>query len=180
MSIIRDLYEKYARCVVRITVRTTKGQLVTGAAFHLGGGYLATARHLLDKRIVERIDACGAGVADYPLGDGTSVRHVYFHPHPLSKDPVLVAAEAEVNAIIDKEVVPHPSFVLSAMPRGGFSGGPVISEYGFLLGVITEALYERRQIAETGFLAAITIEPLLAILADNQISLAGNENILYG
>ena len=59
---------------------------------------------------------------------------------PFSSGPVLLAAEGEVQAVIDKYNGPHTHFVISCMGRGGYSGGPVLSEYGFLLGVLTESL----------------------------------------
>jgi S1-C subfamily serine protease len=88
---------------------------------------------------------------------------------PLSREPTLVAAVGEVNAVVDKYNGPHPHFIISPSPRGGFSGGPVISEYGFLLGVLTESLTENNKDVEVGFAAAISIEPLLVVLAENHI-----------
>jgi hypothetical protein len=102
-----------------------------------------------------------------------------YPPIPFSKDPVLVAAEGEVNAVIDKHISPHPHFILSAVPRSGFSGGPAISEHGFLLGVLTESLGKGGEATESGFFAAISIEPLLALLHDNGIAIRDNENILF-
>ena len=78
----------------------------------------------------------------------------------------LVSVVGEVNAIIDRYDAPHPNFVLSPIPRGGFSGGPVISEHGFLLGVVTQSLVEGDQNMQQGFGVAVSVEPLLHLLAD--------------
>jgi hypothetical protein len=44
---------------------------------------------------------------------------------PLARFPVVVAVAGEINAVVDRYDVPHPYFVISSIPRGGFSGGPV-------------------------------------------------------
>ena len=90
------------------------------------------------------------------------------YPHvPLTRETVLLAVQGEINGIVDKYVTPHPYFIISSVPRGGFSGGPVLSEWGFLLGVMTESL--TTDSAESGFAAVLTIEPLLTLLAENGI-----------
>ena len=94
-----------------------------------------------------------------------------FPPIPFSNSPNLVAVKAEVNAVIDKYIGPHPHFIISSVPRGGFSGGPVISEYGFLLGVLTESLIESDKPAEIGFASAISIEPLINLIYENNIDI---------
>lgn len=88
---------------------------------------------------------------------------------PRWRETGLVAVVGEVNAVIDRYDTPHPHFVLSYLPRGGFSGGPVFSEWGFLLGVVTASLTEGDQNIEDGFGVAISVEPLLELLADNGI-----------
>jgi S1-C subfamily serine protease len=78
-----------------------------------------------------------------------------YPPIPFSNRPVLLAAEGEVNAVVDKYNGPHPHFIISCMGRGGYSGGPVLSEYGFLLGVLTESLVVNGQVEELGYSSAI-------------------------
>jgi hypothetical protein len=34
----------------------------------------------------------------------------------------------------------HVNYIISSMPRGGFSGGLVFSEWGFVLGLVTRSL----------------------------------------
>lgn len=46
-----------------------------------------------------------------------------YPPIPFSKEPKLFAASAEINSIIKKYVGKHIHYIISAMPRGGFSGG---------------------------------------------------------
>lgn len=92
-----------------------------------------------------------------------------YPPIPRARHAVLVAVEVEVNAVIDRYDGPHAHFIISAVPRGGFSGGPVFSEWGFLLGVMTASLYSNGFPSELGFAAAIGIEPLLQLIHDHQI-----------
>jgi hypothetical protein len=99
-------------------------------------------------------------------------------PIRFSREIVLVAVQGEVNAVIEKYNGPHPHFIISSMPRGGFSGGPVISEYGFLLGVFIESLFEAGKSTEMGFAAVLSIEPLLVLLHENGIRIKGNSNVL--
>jgi hypothetical protein len=49
---------------------------------------------------------------------------------PWAIESVLVTTEAEINALVQSILVPHPYYVLSATARGGFSGAPVINEEG--------------------------------------------------
>jgi hypothetical protein len=59
--------------------------------------------------------------------------------------------------------------VISTLGRGGFSGGPVISEFGFLLGVATALLMDDDENAPAGLPVALSIEPLLNLLDENGI-----------
>jgi hypothetical protein len=88
--------------------------------------------------------------------------------------PTLVAIRAQVNAIIDRYPIdgqnPPPNYVLSGIPRGGFSGAPMIVEAGdnsFVLGVVTEALVFNHSMPETGFMVAVTVESVLQLLHEN-------------
>lgn len=92
-----------------------------------------------------------------------------YPPVPFSSGPVLLASEGEVNAVVDKYNGPHPHFVISNMGRGGYSSGPVLSEFGFLLGVLTESLVVNNQSEELGYSSAISVEPLLVLLQENGV-----------
>src|SRR5205085_10488897 len=205
---MKELYEKYKCCVVQITVRTQVGDLVTGAGFHIGDGYIVTARHVVEDHIIEsvvggtyssrnvtiknifypssskidlavlqtdfsldyylekttiiengkpkeKVDGIPlGGHLDDCIGDELVLSRVvaFGYPRiPLSKEYVLVAVQGEINAVIDKYSSPHPHFVISSIAREGFFGGPVISEYDFLLGVLTESLTDGDQALENGF-----------------------------
>jgi hypothetical protein len=72
----------------------------------------------------------------------------------------------------------HPHFIISPIPRGGFSGGPVVTSYGHLLGVMTESLVVDDLPAELGYGAAISVEPLWDLLMDNHIYPASNGDFI--
>jgi len=104
-----------------------------------------------------------------------------YPPIPLGF-PTLVAVRAQVNAVVDQYPLagshPPPCYILSGIPRGGFSGAPMLVERGeesFVLGVITASFVKDHAAPESGFMAAVTIESLLALLHDNGIYPAGNE-----
>lgn len=98
---------------------------------------------------------------------------------PLADSPELFATEAEINALVQNVRVPHPYYVVSSTARGGFSGAPVISDTGTVIGIIVEALYGNFKPEETGFNAAITIEPLIRILVDRGIRPSSIDNDIW-
>jgi len=92
-----------------------------------------------------------------------------YPPIPFSDSPTLVTASAEINAVIDMYNAKHPRFIISAMPRGGFSGGLCLIEWNFVLGLITESLVTSGQVSETGFMAVLTVEPIYVCLRHHGI-----------
>jgi hypothetical protein len=88
---------------------------------------------------------------------------------PKAKRPTLVGTRAEVSTIVDRYDAPHVHFVLSAMARGGFSGGIVLSEYGYALGVVTNSLGSDMKPAELGYMAAVGVEPIYNCLAQHKM-----------
>ena len=232
---MKELYERYKYCVVQITVKTVEGDLANGTGFHIGDGYIVTARHVIENNTIEsivgnryapedvtikrffypsdsRIDLAvletdfsldyylekvkiiengeprekvdciplGSHLDDW-IGDELVLSKVLvlgYSRVPLSIEPVLIAAQGEINAVIDPYIGLHPHFIISCAARGGFRGGPVISEYDFLLGVFTEFLIEGHQVSENGFASVLSIEPLLVLLHENKICINGNHNIL--
>lgn len=55
------------------------------------------------------------------------------------------------------------------MPRGGFSGGLAISEYGFALSVVSQSLISDHSSAELGFLSVMSVEDVFVCLAHHKI-----------
>ncbi|MBA1142835.1 S1 family peptidase [Mesorhizobium neociceri] len=92
-----------------------------------------------------------------------------FPPIPLSKRSVLVAARGQINAVIDLINVNFVHFIVSVPPKGGFSGGVVMSEWGFALGVVTASLVKNHSPEELGYLTVLTVEPILECLAAHEL-----------
>lgn len=230
-----NLYRQFLPTMVRIVVEKENGDFDMGAGFHIGDGFIATAKHVVHGHKTVTLtgewyggkqisiknfyypadDDTDVAVAetDFSLADYMSDRHLildsqdapvayekldhvplalYWDDHlgvdfimssvmllgypriPFSKEAVVVAARGEVNAIIDKYPAERskPSsvqFIMSTTARGGFSGGPAISEYGFCMGICTEALTSDGKYIETGFTAVNSLEPLFNLLIHNKI-----------
>lgn len=49
---MKRLYELYRYCMVHIVVKTNTGNYANGAGFHIGDGYLVTARHVVENQVI--------------------------------------------------------------------------------------------------------------------------------
>jgi hypothetical protein len=92
-----------------------------------------------------------------------------YPPVPMVNQPVLVAARAEIHTLVVPRHVRFVHFILSAMPRGGFSGGVAIQEDGDALGVITSAFTQDDNPEQLGFFAVLSIEAIVHCLAQNRM-----------
>lgn len=52
---MRELYERYKRCIIQITIRTQMGTQPVGTGFHIGDGYIVTARHIVEDHTIELV-----------------------------------------------------------------------------------------------------------------------------
>lgn len=231
MNTFNEMFCKYKLSIVSITVKLPNDDHSIGTGFHIGKGYIVTARHVIENNSVEEVSdyysekvsikriyypkdhkvdlailesdfssifniisnfqnneikkldyiEIGSHLDDWISDDDfvmTNVLLMGFPPIPFSKTPNLVAVKGEVNAIIDKYNGPFAHFIISSVPRGGFSGGPVISENGFLLGVLTESLCNQDLPAEVGFASVISIEPLIDLIYSNRLNIGDQLNFI--
>lgn len=91
-----------------------------------------------------------------------------YPPIPMARNAVLMAQSAEINAVVD--LLPpnrNVHFVVSAMARGGFSGGPVISEWDFVLGMTTSSLVRNAEPEQLGHFTLVGVEPIYECLHQN-------------
>lgn len=93
--------------------------------------------------------------------------HVFGYPRiPSASKPILVGLRCDVSAIVEERYLGnnHPHFVLSSMARGGFSGGPVFGQYGWLIGIVTEAFLRDDLPAELGYMAVVPVDIIARFL----------------
>jgi hypothetical protein len=106
-----------------------------------------------------------------------------YPPIPRVREPYLVSVTGEVNAIVERpHEVPHPHFIVSGTPRGGFSGGPVVTiaeGAEFALGLVTESLGTKSLPLELGFFAVLTVEPIYVCLGKHGL-LPRKDRELFG
>jgi Trypsin-like peptidase domain len=92
-----------------------------------------------------------------------------YPPLPMSNAAVLIAARAEIHTFIVPRHVRYVHFILSAIPRGGFSGGVAIHEDGDALGVITSSFTQGDDPEHFGFLAVLSVEAIVDCLMRNKL-----------
>ena len=91
-----------------------------------------------------------------------------YPPIPMTKEPTLVVAACQVNAIVDTYRDRYVRFAISGPPRGGFSGGPAIIGEEYALGMVTESL-ENPSAPALGFFTVLSIEPLRECLEHHRV-----------
>ncbi len=78
-----------------------------------------------------------------------------YPPIPFTVMPIQIAAIGQVNAVIDVRHSKYPHFIISSLARGGYSGGPVISEEGKVIGIVTDSLVNNNNLTESGFMTIL-------------------------
>jgi hypothetical protein len=125
--------------------------------------------------VVPGVDAPVLSLGDHLddwLGDEYILSDVLvmgYPPVPFAPEPLLIVSKCEVNAVLDKYTGGHPHFLVSSMARGGFSGGPAITEDGIVLGVVTESLVVNNQPAELGYLSVLSVEGIYTCISHHRI-----------
>ena len=54
-KLLQNYYTEYKFSIVRITVLDEKGDLCNGTGFHIGEGYIVTARHIVENKKTHEI-----------------------------------------------------------------------------------------------------------------------------
>jgi hypothetical protein len=111
-------------------------------------------------------------VLDDPFDNKLLLRRVVimgYPPVPGSKSPVLVCATAEVNASFQTYFDSQRVYIVSCLARGGFSGGPALTEPHHCMGMVTRSVLRDGQPEELGFMAVIPPLPILELLNHHSI-----------
>lgn len=221
-NVIKTAYQQYKYCMIKIVTQSKDGTTGIGSGFHIGDGYIVTAKHVIEKNefemygeyknrkinysdillhehdyidlaiiktdfnLNEYLESINLNklpsytdriplnmmLSDSNVNDSIILNKVLlmgYPPIPLSGDAFLVATEGEINAIVDPYLLKGKHFIISNIPRGGFSGGPVILEYGYVLGILVSAFAVEGKDYETGYAAALSADPIKEILLRNNI-----------
>jgi hypothetical protein len=88
---------------------------------------------------------------------------------PMVNKPTLIAAKAEIHTHVTPRHSNAVHFLLSATPRGGFSGGVAIYEDGTALGIVTSSLNMNYEPEQLGFFAVLSIEAIVSCLIANRL-----------
>jgi S1-C subfamily serine protease len=160
------------------STRATTGRVVSGPHFHPNPDVdVALLR-------IEGIDApalhLGSHIADEWISDNLFVLQkvlvMGYPPIPFNGRAVLFMATAEINAVVRKYTGGNIHFAVSTMARGGYSGGPCLDKDGRILGMVVEALGKDEEATQLGFMAAVSIEPIIDCLLHHGL-LPANQNV---
>jgi hypothetical protein len=83
-------------------------------------------------------------------------------------EPRLIAAKAEIHTFVVPRHARAIHFLLSAIPRGGFSGGLALLENGEALGLVTSSFTQDGLPEQTGFFAVLSVEAIVSCLGLNK------------
>jgi V8-like Glu-specific endopeptidase len=154
------------------------GKVILGPFF---SGYYDLAIFVVDGIDAPTIELSFDSYDPYFVDEDVTLSKVLvlgYPPVAFSDGPRLVAATAEVNTVIDKYTGGAPHFIVSTMARGGFSGGPCLNKNGQSLGIITESLTLDNKEPETGFLAVLTVKPIVFLMVENNLVPTAQEKIV--
>lgn len=192
------LYNVYAQATVQITGITKDGDAHAGTGLVIAPNWILTCAHVLcDMQVDEDQSILGAhrrvirtlphpsvdvGLLEVeqpmPLLPGVAFRNPIVaesvftlgYPRvPLSRESALVMQRGEVTnpsvTLLDGSVV----FLYSAIARPGNSGGPILSDTGHVVGIVTEELSEQAEGFRMPFHAGIQTQELVQALAELQV-----------
>lgn len=189
------LYEAYGQATVQITGTTASGDVHAGTGLVIAPNWLLTCAHVLDDmkvdedqfifgnhhRVIRTLPHSTIDVGLLELEQPVSrllgiafrspiVAEPVFtlgYPRvPLSREAALVMQRGEITnpsvTLLDGSVV----FLYSAIARPGNSGGPILSETGHVVGIVTKELSERSKDFRMPFHAGIQTRELVQAIAD--------------
>jgi len=189
------LFEAYSQCIVQITGVDADGDVHAGTGIAISPRWILTCAHVLTDMSVDRTQTVlgrsmevlrtlahpdiDVGLVEVNM-DLTTLPGLSFrdplvaepvftlgYPRvPLTKDASLVMQKGEVTNPCVTLLHGQSVFLYSAIARPGNSGGPVISEAGHVVGMVTEELFEEGKGSRMPFHAGIRTADLLTAISD--------------
>lgn len=192
------LYEAYSQATIQITGVTASRDVHAGTGLVIAPNWLLTCAHVLDDMEVDETQLIFGGrhriiralphstidvgllelEQPLPLLPGIAFRSPIVaepvftlgYPRvPLSREAMLVMQRGEITnpsaTLLDGSAV----FLYSAIARPGNSGGPILSETGHVLGIVTKELSERSKDFQMPFHAGIQTSELIEAIADLEV-----------
>lgn len=192
------LYNAYAQATVQITGITKNGDAHAGTGLVIAPNWILTCAHVLvdmqvdedqfilgELRRVKRTlphPSIDVGLLEVeqpmPLLPGVAFRNPIVaesvftlgYPRvPLSRESALVMQRGEITnpsvTLLDGSVV----FLYSAIARPGNSGGPILSDTGHVVGIVTEELSEQVEGFRMPFHAGVQTQQLVQALEELQV-----------
>ncbi len=189
------LYHAYSQAIVQVTGVTKNGDLHAGTGLIVAANWLLTCAHVLQNMRLDDeqlLSGAACKVVRHICHPRVDVGLIEFAPPvetlrglafrspilaepiyaigypriPLSRTPGLVMQRGEVTnpgvTLFDGRTV----FLYSAIARPGNSGGPLISETGCVVGIVTEELLEDGKAFRMPFHAGIETMDVLKALED--------------
>lgn len=189
------LYHGYGSSIVQITGVKSNGDEHAGTGLLIAPTWLLTCAHVLDDmnvhdqqvffgeshRIVRKLSHPKVDVGlvevtpsmqmlpDIAFRDpivGESVVTLGYPRVPLSREAALVIQRGEVTNPNITLLIGRTVFLYSAIARPGNSGGPIISETGHVIGIVTEELFEKSDDFKMPFYTGIQTTELVRAIAD--------------
>ncbi len=189
------LYHTYGRATVQITGITKDGDIAAGSAVLFQQGWLLTCAHVIDDMTLDERQTIGGQFvnvvrtfshakidvgliqlsASPPLVPGLSFRdprasetvYTLGYPRvPLSSHPALLIQRGEVTAPTVSLFGERNVFLYSAIARPGNSGGPILSETGSIVGIVSEELSSPESLPQAPFHAGVSTSAICQALVE--------------
>lgn len=190
----------YSDITVQITGVTPSGDVHAGTGIIISPNHILTCAHVAEGMEIDRCQNVGNttyNVADVisheskdvaiirsdnelPMLPGIGFRDPLIseglftlgYPRiPLSTEPSLVMQRGEVTSPEVTMFSGDKVFLYSAVARPGNSGGPIISESGHVVGIVTESLEENTTQSGMPFHAGIKTSELMSAVAELDVDI---------
>lgn len=192
------IYDVYSRATIQITGKTSNGDVHAGTGIIIAPNWILTCAHVLNDMNLDstqfHFDAQNQvkntykhDLIDVGFIEMEIAMHVLHKPAfrdpiitetvftlgfpriPLSKNPALIMQRGDVTnpniTLFDNTTV----FLYSATARPGNSGGPIISESGHIVGIVTKELSEKSEYFPMPFHAGIKTNEIIQAIKDLNI-----------